>query len=403
MAGLLVAAHAFSHAQVGAYSYQRELRGISGQWHKIILPDEVFGKTSPDLADIRIIGITASRDTVEAPYLLRLATEKISTQEVAFRTLNTARNDQGYYFTFEVPTREPINQIQLDFRQDNFDWRIQLKGSQDQREWFTVAENYRILSIKNELTDFQFTELAFPSAQYRFFRLLVKSTERPELLTARIAQHQVEEGTLRDYPIQKMDVKENRKAQQTEIDLALHLPVPLSHLRIEVADTFDYYRPMTIQYLADSTHTEKGWQYSYRTLASGTLNSMQPNAFEFSSTQVQKLKIRIHHHDNQPLRIGTVQASGYVHELLVRFTEPATYFLAYGNEAAARPLYDIDRFADKAPAAPTTLTLGDEMTTKKEEIPLTEPLFQHKAWLWAIMGVIILLLGWFSLKMMGKN
>lgn len=403
LACLLFFAYSFSYGQIKEYNYKRELKGISGQWHKIILPDEVFGKISQDLTDIRIFGITADNDTVEAPYLLHIATEKISSKEVEFNALNTSYNDQGYYFTFEIPATEPINQINLEFGQKNFDWRIKLEGSQNQNDWFTVAENCRILSIKNEETDFQFTRLTFPSSKYRFFRLLVDSKEKPELIVASIAQREIRDGTFKNFTIKKYDSKENRELKQTEINLELQLPVPVSHLKIDVIDSFDYYRPVTIKYLADSIKTEQGWKFIYRTLTTETLNSMEKVEFKFNSTTAQKLKINIHNQNNQPLNIDTILVKGYVHELLVRFTEKATYFLTYGNKTAARPYYDIDRFTDKVPVTLTTLDLGDELKIEKEEIPLIDPLFKNKTCLWAIMTIIILLLGWFSVKMIRKN
>ena len=169
-------------------------KGISGQWHKIVLPDDIFRKISQNLTDIRVFGITTNNDTVEAPYLLRLTTEKISSKEVAFKTLNASHNDKGYFFTFEIPTEKSINQIKLEFKQQNFDWRLKLEGSQNQQEWFTVIENYRILSIKNELTDFQFTKMTFPNSKFRFFRLLIDSEEKPDLTVAKISQHEVSDG-----------------------------------------------------------------------------------------------------------------------------------------------------------------------------------------------------------------
>jgi hypothetical protein len=51
----------------------------------------------------------------------------------------------------------------------------------------------------------------------------------------------------------------------------------------------------------------------------------------------------------------------------------------------------------------TTLNSGNEQLIEKEETPLIEPLFKNKTWLWSIMGLIILVLGWFSIRMMRKN
>ncbi|MEM9363451.1 MAG: DUF3999 family protein [Bacteroidota bacterium] len=393
----------FSYGQMEEYKYKREVQNIANTWHKIELPKELFGKTSQDLTDIRIFGLTKSNDTIEAPYLLRLTAEKKSSKEVAFKLLNTSYNDKGHYFTFEIPTTEPINQIKLDFKQTNFDWRIRLEGSQDQKEWFTVLENYRILSIQNGQTDFQFTKLTFPSAKYRFFRVFVNSKAKAELNRASIAQNDITEGSFRKYSVKKLSVEENKQTKQTEIDVELQMPVRASHIKIHVSDTFDYYRNARITHVADSIKTDVGWKYNYRTLTSGTLNSIEKNEFQFSSRTVQKLKIYIDNNDNQPLAIDTIEVKGYIHELVARFTGPATYYLTYGNERATRPSYDIARFTDNIPEKPTALNLAAELAIDKDSPEVTAPLFKNKTWLWAIMVVIIAVLGWFSIQMMRKK
>jgi len=393
----------FSFGQMEQYDYKREIKSVSQQWHEIILPDEVFGKTSRNLNDLRIFGITASGDTIEAPYLLRVSAEKTSRQEVAFKTLNTAHNDKGYYFTFELPSNEPINRIQLDFKQKNFDWQTSLEGSQDQNEWFTVIEDYRIMSIKNEMTDFQFTNLVFPSSKYRFFRLLIHSKEKPELTKTSIAQHEIRDGVFKNYAVKKMHTIENKQSQQTEIDIEMQIPIRASHIKIDVLDALDYYRPVSIKYLTDSTKTEQGWIYNYSTLSSGILNSIEGNVFKFKSTTFQKLKIIIHNQDNQALTIGSITVKGYVHKLVARFTEPASYFLTYGNNKAKNANYDIDQFLDKIPKTLKVLETDNELTIDKEIQPGVEPLFKNKTWLWIIMGFIILILGWFSVKMIQKK
>lgn len=400
---LLLFLCSYSYGQIEQYSHKRELQGITGKWHKIILPDEIFGKVSSNLSDIRIFGITANNDTIEAPYILQLATEKISTNKVNFKLINQSRNEKGYYFTFEIPAKNPINQMKLNFKQQNFDWRLTLEGSQNQQEWFTIVEDYRILSIKNELTDYQFTKVTFSSSRYRYFRLLIDSEKKPILTTAKIALHEVTDGSYRDYTIKTIKTNEEKQSKQTVIDIDLESPVPVSYLKIGVLDTFDYYRHVTIKYLTDSFETQQGWKYNYSTLTSGTLNSIEKNELKFNSTILQKLKIVIANHDNEPLKVDSFVVKGNVHELIARYTEPATYYLTYGYSKASRPHYDIDRFADKIPDTLTALKLGNEQLIEKEKLPETEPLFKNKTWLWTIMTVIILLLGWFSVKMIRKN
>ncbi|HMQ06017.1 MAG TPA: DUF3999 family protein [Saprospiraceae bacterium] len=392
-----------AYGQIELYNYKRELINVTDQWHTIILPDDIFGKTLQNLNDIRIFGITSSQDTIEAPYVLRLKTEKISGKEIAFKTLNASHNERGYFFTFEIPASEAVNQINLDFKQRNFDWRIRLEGSQNQVDWFTISDQYRILSIYNEITDFQFTKLIFPDSKYRFIRLFIDSKEKPELSFAGITHQEITNAIYRNYTIRNFNVTQNRKNKQTEIDIQLIMHSPVSLIYLDVKDLFDYYRPITIQYLKDSINTDKGWFYNYYTLKSGILNSIDNHGFTFPATTVKNLKIIIDDKDNTPLTIGTIQIKGYEHELLVRLTEKATYFLAYGNKSATKPNYDISLFTDKVPGELTTLETGNEQIIGKRDIPIVEPLFKNKLWLWTLMVFIILVLGWFSIKMISKN
>lgn len=92
-----------------------------------------------------------------------------------------------------------------------------------------------------------------------------------------------------------------------------------------------------------------------------------------------------------------------VHELLIRFTEKANYFLVYGNKTTPRPNYDINHFLDQVPQTLMALELDKERVVVKEEVVVNGPLFKNKAWLWGIMVVIILLLGWFSLIVLRKS
>ena len=398
----LMLGNSFAFGQMREYDYKREITGVSAQWHRLELPDDIFGKLSKNLSDLRIYGITDHDDTLEAPYVLRLMQEKISDKQVTFETINPSRNDAGYFFTFEIPTTEPINKINLEFRQQNFDWRIKLEGSYDQADWFTVADNYRILSIKNDQTDFRFTSLNFPTSKYRYFRIFIKSHEKPDLVKAAISLKEITEGSYRNYQIRKSETKVNSQTRQTEIDIELQSAVPVSKIRISVTDRFDYYRPITIKYLADSFKTEQDWKYTYHTLTSGILNSIEEKTFTCNSTTVRKLKIIMNNQDNQPLNVDNIEVMGYVHELATRFNQPATYFLTYGNSSAYKPQYDIARFTDKIPEVLTTLELGEELMIEKKLKPEKSPLFKNPAWLWAIMVLIILLLGWFTLKML-KN
>lgn len=389
-----------SFGQIKQYNYKSKIKGIDDQWHQLILPNHIFGKISNDLNDLRIFGINSKNDTIEAPYILNKKEEKNAIKEVDFKMINQAKKGNDYYFTFELTTEKDINKIVLDFEQTNFDWRANLEGSQNQKEWFSVLEDYRLVSIKNGMTNFNFSTLNFPNSKYRYFRVKINHDQQPTLRSSKIILQKTTQGNYRNFPIKKMTSKEDKKNKTTIIDLTLNQPLPVSYLEIEIKNDIDFYRPLKIKYLSDSLKTEQGWKYNYRNLTSGTLNSIEPNILKFSGQIAKQLRLVIQNQDNEPLEIEQVIVQGIEHQMVVRFTKEANYFLAFGNKNARKPNYDIARFTENIPNNLSALTLGEMQVIEKIEQPKKAPLFENKLWLYGIMGLIILLLGSFSLKMM---
>lgn len=384
-------------SQINEYDYKRELQGISDEWHKIIVPHDVSSQS------MRIYGINEDGETIEAPYMLEIAEDKTESKTYNAELLNESKKGSQYFFTYKMPTEDIVNHIHLDFEQENFDWKIKLEGSQDQKEWFTVVEDYRILSIKNEITDYQFTDITFKDAKYRYFRIAIDSNEKPELSSGSLALNTFTKGSYVNFPIQKTDKENNAKDKRTEITLDLGEIVPLSQVQLEIKDEIDYYRPLRIQYAKDSVQTQNGWKQNYYNLSSTTLNSMEESTFNFRSTTARYLKIVIDNYDNQPLEIGSIVINGYQYELITRLSKPAKYFLVYGNEKATAPQYDISYFKDKIPEDSKELTLGKVEKTDKAEDEKGSPLFENKMWLYGIMGLVIVVLGWFTFQMIKKE
>ncbi len=390
-------------AQLDSYEYKREIGGIAEQWHQLSIPNGIFAHTNASLTDLRVYGITEANDTIEAPYILSKAEGTTTSQLVDFKSLNTTKTANGYYYTYEVSTTVALNEIKLDFGTPNFDWRVSLEGSQDNREWFTIKDKERLLAIKNSSTDYKFTTLRFPNAQYQYYRVYVQSKTDPLLRRAKLSMETIENPTYRNYGIKKMNVSENKEARQTQIYATLDSRVPLSSLKINTTDAIDYYRSISIQHIVDSVETEKGWRYTENNLYNGTLSSLEKDAFLFNSTLVGKLHIQIQNQDNAPLQIESIEAKGYMHTLKIRFGQEANYYLAYGKAEARAPQYDLQQVSNTIPTNLKPLSLGELMVLPKATETTTKALFENSYWLWAIMGIIILVLGWFSLKMIQKK
>jgi len=399
---LLLLCATIANAQTNTYRFKRSITGVNSVWHKMVLPDDLYKKANAGFEDLRIFGING-KDTIEVPYLLKQRADKVTTNDIAFKKINQSTNPNGYYYTFQSPGINLINQINLAFKQENFDWKVVLEGSNDNKEWFSILTDYRILSIKNNDTDYHFTKLNFPDSKYQYFRIAVKSPVQPELLDAKISKTDTIKGTYQEVKYQSFDLKNDVSKKETIIDVTLANPLPLSYLKLNAQSDFDFYRSIKIEYATDSFKTDKGIQCNYANLYEGTISSLEEPAFNFANTITSRLKITIQNNDNKPLRLSGLQLKGNIYEIIARFDEPKDeYALYYGNEKATGPVYEIEKFESKIPTNLTSVNIGTEQLNPAFSIKIEKPLFENKAWLWVLMAVIIALLGWFSFKML-KN
>lgn len=390
-------------AQLSDFTYERSLTGVSEDWHSIALPDQVYGKLKPSLDDLRIYGITENLDTTEVPYILKVNDEKFAIRKHFGQIINKSRSDVGFYYTVELNQPSQINSLKLKFTDSNFDWKVNLEGSLNQQEWFTILENSRILDIQNASTEYSFTDLNFPTSNYHYYRILIKSNKQPTLSSIDIFLEEKTEGVLLDYDVVKWNIKENNQIKTSEIEFELENPVPVNSLKINVATTYDYFRPVSIQYLIDSVKTEKGFLYNYTTIKRTTLSSLEENQFDFKNTIASKFKIIVYNGDNQSLDIKSVDVKGFKYELIARFMDSANYKLVYGNKSARQPHYDIHNFKNNIPVNLKALEVGTENQIIAKDTPSSTALFENEFWLWAIMGIIIVLLGGFTYKMLGTD
>ncbi len=132
------------------------------------------------------------------------------------------------------------------------------------------------------------------------------------------------------------------------------------------------------------------------------LTHLKKMNFTFESQTCRKIRLVIDNQDNRPLQIDSVNIEGYLHRLIARFDQPATYFLFYGQPKAVKANYDISRFTEKIPTNLLPLELGEE------QLNIAAPsgsgaLFENKVWLWLLMTLIIITLGWFSFSMMREK
>jgi len=387
------------HVSAQYNKYSHELNSVENLWHIIELDNEVLSKVQTDFSDIRILSVSET-DTVEVPYFFKSNNTIVEQKGINFSVLNKSNIEDDYFFTIKLKEKKEINEIFLKFQQENFNWLIELQASQDQKDWFSILKDYRILSIQNSETDYSFTKLIFPKSDYKFFRIKIKSIKKPILKSV----------SLKNNLIYKKELKENNNSyvikkdkKKTIIEITLKDRIPISEIGLEFSDEIDFQRPIKMEYLVDSFKTEKSWKYNYSNILNSYVSSLENNIFEFSAVFTNKIRLTINNYDNENLKIKSISTKSPKFRMIARFVHPENkHFLVYGNKEKDYPNYDLINFKENVPKELKLLKIGEQVKLLDGKIEPDSSIVQ-KWWLWLIIVVIIALLAYSTLGMLKKD
>ncbi|ATA93844.1 hypothetical protein CGC54_05590 [Capnocytophaga canimorsus] len=391
-------------AQMHTYDYKQEIKGAkAGEWKRFSLPELVYAKLKSEGNDLRIYGITTENDTIEVPYILDKNHSKTELLPIPFQVINQSRTSEGTFLTLKNPKKEIIDQIELTFENQNFDRKITLEGSNDQNQWFTLLKDYRVVAIKNESVSFVYNTLKFNESEYLYYRIFIPDPSHEIQFASATVNHRQKTSILIYEYESQFAVNEDKKHKETWVRVQLNTLLPISTLRVLPQQTHDYFRPIRIGY-EDSIQTRKGWQKRFVTIASDVLTSQNKNIYDLSMQMLDNLVIRIDNQDNEPLQIKAVEVYGTHYQVTARFPEKqADYFLVYGKVNDYQPDYDISRFMQNIPADIASVALGGIERLRQSKNENTVLATNNKNWLWGIVVFMVVLLFYFSFKMLREK
>ncbi len=395
---MVVYANVFS--QTKDFRFRRKISATdSAGWYSLALPNEIFKSLNADFSDLRIYQFN-QKDTVESPYLLKICQQEIVEEALHPYVFNQAKKEGSQFFTFELPKDSQVNFIDLMFNETNFDGFATLEGSSDQKEWFEIEKKQRIISIANQNVNFISSAIHFSLQRFRYLRVMIAVNKPLTLKEATVKKEIIKSGVLTEAELNWLK-ESDKKSKQTIININLKSYQPIVQLFVETNEQVDYYRSFRLEKLSDSTNTPKGWQYFYETIVQGYLTSLDTNRFVFNYSLAKKLRLVIDDGDNASLNIKSILLFNPKVELMARMSK-GDHYLYYGNKLTSQPNYDLVNYANKLPSTASVLNLGEEERLIPEEEAVS-PLIKNKIWLWVLMGLVIGVLAFFTVRMMKEK
>ena len=398
---ILITTHSFS--QLKDYNYKAEINNVKDTWHVLKLPQESFALMKCNYAAIRIYGLSET-DTIEIPYIIETLADKQIYTKVPVTVVNRAKTEKGIYFTLQNEGSGNINEIELNFEEENFDWIAKVEGSNNNDEWFTISEKERLVALKRDDVDFKATTIKFPLVNYKFIRIHLQGTQEANLTEALIFEKEVIKGEEEFFKTRSQKIAQEKNTKRTIVSVYLKDSVPVSKIMIPVDSEMDYYRRVHLKTVKDSIVIENRIRYNYESLGTYEISSYKENEIYIENVCVDNLIFEIENMDNHPLPIGEIKVSGNPVELKARFpAEKLQYILAIGNYRAHTPQYDIAGFKNNIPESPAILTVGDFNDIEKEKKEKNTPVLPFPKYvLWIILVAVIVILGFFTSKMLKK-
>lgn len=389
---LIFTAH-FSFGQIKNYPFKREILGHPKQWNLISIPEEI-NKVIIQNPNFRIYGINQYKDSIEAPFIL--ISDEVDTRSNELDIINVSQNRLGFYYTFINNKSLILNHFDLKFDLNNFNWNINLEGSHDQKNWYEIVKSKRLVSVKEENTHFEHTSFSFPTSDFKYFRLFVPSPHENPLLKK--VRHKTTTSFSNTVIFKNFNVKKvnNQNLKTSTYLIVFKNPIYLNQLKVFTENTNDYYRPISILY-KNALQMHSNFLY----LHDDFIEKNSSNHVNFPTTIVTELKINIENFDNQPLKINHFEFKGYQKKIIAQLEENFKYYFVYGeNDLNNIPTYDLEYLKERIPNHLNKLTLGSEIKNPNNTAQKKYPTTIHKIWLWIIMAVIIIILLYFSIKML---
>jgi len=399
---------AITVAQTNGYQYAKPISNITDGWNKIQFGNDINSRLQSNFADLRIYKIS-EKDTVETPFILDFQTQNGSVKTYVSNSISnlTVWQNEQISFVIEPAQKARINEVTLQFSETNFDALVQVLGSQDLKTWEPITEQQRIVGIQNANTNFSFTTVSFPDAQYAYYKFVIAAKSPLTIQSASIpnrTEELVAKAPKETYSSQAISAAQEKTQKRTNYFVNFPTAVFADALQLTFDNVHEFTRNIQIYNIVDSVQSEKGWIFTEELLSSCPIASFADLTITIPPALIGKLRISIENGDNPSLNLIKVTAQAPVYNLFTKLQTGNSYFLYFGQEKVNIPDYDIVHFKNQIPDSIPTASLGElkQLATNSNNNTSSEKtsFLSNPITLWTTLILLIVIIGWFTIKML---
>jgi hypothetical protein len=420
LAGLVSSVSALELAE---WKFQAEVTIEDGtdEYCKLMLTPDIYDAARPDFGDIRLVDAQGE----QVPYVLVKPKDTPEERKYELAVINRSTNADGAAMvTLDFGKKVVKNSIEVMTRGNNFRRAVNVEGSSDNVEFFTLVERAYIFAVTY---DRRFEQVDLPKNDYRYLRITVPPmvTEEQSPVIDEVRAFKIEKSLAERHPVE-MELIEHSEDEKSSSSIyvydLVYRRLPVSEIEFDVTDD-SFYRYVTVEgrdaqtrevkvYGEDNRQRTRIVEVKWERIISSTIyryteaNGQKRERLALripSGRRVHRyLKITIRNYDDRPVVVESASAKMIAHKIVFANMDNVAPTLYVGSETARTPRYDLgQRLSNplqvKARAAQLSGITDNPLFGQAEEkaVAWTE---KHKVLLLVIMVVTALVLGGFILK-----
>jgi hypothetical protein len=379
------------------FKFMRKILVDSVGWSSFDIPENLWDKLKLDAVDGRILQIK-DKDTLEIPYFLKFPNLQQEFTSLDFSILNQHTSHNFTVLTLDFFKSVNVDKLILDFIPVNYEYWLEVEGSNDLKSWYLIDDSYRLVGLQNEFKSFKSNEIYLKNLRYRYYKIKFKHQQKNDLKGLTAFQKNAVPFSLVNYSVQSQ--KSKTKNKKSIIYVNLKNNVPIYKLNLISNDSVYFHRYVTVKYVSDSVLTSKGYVFSYDFIWSGYIHSQQNNDIFCNNVKAKNIEITIDNEDNPAVNFKKINIYGLPFSMVFNAQNLNDYYLFYGNPSLLKPNYDLQYFKAQIPSYLNPVLLQNEEILQNI---VPENKSDYMLLLYLVLGIIVIVLLFFSFKMLKES
>jgi hypothetical protein len=370
-------------------------------FYRIKLTPELTSGLSHDCSNVRIF----DRNGKEVQYMMDEAQRILSSKFISYPIVSNRQIRGWTRVVFANTGNQRMNHFLIRIKNAEVDKYGSLAGSDDQRRWYALKENFFLNNLSNGSTTSEIRVLDFPLSDYKYYQLNINdSTSLPlNILDVGYLEDFVTNETYTSIENAQISIADSVKQKQTHCHIIFDSSQWVDQIKFSISNNPFYKRMASLYEIREVTKRNGSKKKTREHIQSFEVSSNGTGTLDVKGRLAKDWIVVIDNFDNPPLEIEAIRVTQLDRYLVAYLDGSSPYTLKVGINMTP-PVYELAYFKENIPEnAPVIIPGPFSSVGKNAAINESKTLFSSRIWIWCGIVGIVLIMGWMSWGMIKET